>query len=209
MLYNMLYENNANNVYNAVITNKTLHYLSIETNQEIGYISTVDDDLNLYTLHYITEINQQIQPSKFDPRQFFLKNIKTGYDDCEDLSLTNIDINNIEKIADYKTPDYKLTKSIDEIEKMNKIRADKHALERAKRTKRIINEDDSLTEEEKQAMLKEFEQNGCVAQSATKVTENNQHITELKQKGKELTDEEIIELKLTSTTYRKTTKRKQ
>ena len=79
-----------------MISNKTPHcFLSIETDQEIGYISTVDDNLNLYTLHHITEINQQIQPSKFDARQFFLKNIKTGYDDCEDLSLTNIDINNI------------------------------------------------------------------------------------------------------------------
>ena len=57
---------------------------------------------------------------------------------------------------------------------------------------KIIEQDDSMNQQEKEEAIKQLNEKGYLQKSCSQIIESNTHITELKPPSKHLSDEEII-----------------
>ena len=129
--------------------------------------------------------------NSINPHDFVLTQITEEYvHDDHQLDMTLLHLQNHEgKEANSTTPDYLISKSIDDIKRDNENRQKKTA---AIQARKIIDQDNSLTQAEKDEAMKHFVEHGYVPKSCTKVSDSNTHITELHPPTEHLTEEDIL-----------------
>ena len=191
-VYSMYHEKNSLNEYNIIVKNNSHLNMAIVQGDQVGYL--INTELNLYKLCHLSTLDPQKFKTEqnFNPYDYYLKKTQENFDDFEDLHLCKINMTENQQPtaeANADTPDYLIAKDLATIQKENETRAKNEAIKKAKT---LIDEDDNLSEEEKEEALKQFIENGYVAKSASQVTEQNKHVTELKSATTPLSDEEII-----------------
>ena len=185
-----------NNRYSVLVQNNSNQFLQLYKNFPIARMSLKDNDLSLFSMHYISDNNHKTihyQANKPIIKTNFNYNINklymmlTEYNvDDEDVNCNtnrnsnpfeSNDLDNVAPDADH--PNYLTAKTLDEIEsKQEKKRFDQALAEATE----LINNDEGFNEAEKKDAIETFKKERFVSKSCTNLINNNMKLTELKLK---------------------------
>ena len=87
-VYPMVVESNESNKYQIIVENRSLNLMEITIKDCLGHIS--NEELNLYSLKHLSEIDNKYQPGKeFIPEEFVLSQLNQIYTE-DSLDMTQI-----------------------------------------------------------------------------------------------------------------------